>query len=1041
MSETRMRESRRVTVHFAIRCSILCAALQLASAPLYGEENAQRVDFAQSIQPLFETHCYDCHAEGSREGGIYLDDSTGAFAASDSGRRAIVPGRSAESGLLRSLLEDDPDHRMPQDAEPLSTDEIELIRNWIDQGATWPAGKTGQIHWAYIPPVKTELPAAKYAWWTDNPIDLFVADRFEEQGLTPSQPAEKEVLLRRLTLALTGLPPTLEQLDRFLADDSSEAYERQVDRLLASQRYGERWAVDWLDLARYADSNGYQADQLRESWAYRDWVIQALNNDMPFDQFVIEQLAGDLLPGATDAQRIATGFHRTVTCNVEAGVHPEENRVNQVFDRVNTTGTVFLGTTIECCQCHSHKYDPFSQQEYYQLFAYFNNTPVEVEGKGGVSFDFIGPTMDLPLAPSAAAKRAALQSEQRSLKAQREKLVDPDSESRTKWQAAMRQAIKSPPTFHALQPTRFSTSGDETFEVLEDRSVLISGDVPNTSTYVWESTGQPLEAITGFRIEAIDDDSLPGRGPGRGDAARPNFILSELNISLVEQGGQQAIRLHSPHADYSQKGWEVGKAFDGDLKTGWAIGQKFGVAHSATFITDHPIDLLDGDSLRFTLAQNYGNGRTIGRLRISAMVGDPLAHALPAEMIQIFSAKNWTKQQEKKVDEYYAQAHPAVQQIDREMARLQSRLDQVKPSTTLVMVEMEEPRETHFLIRGNYLIPGPEVTHGTPTALHPLDPDLPQNRLGFARWLVDKRNPLLARVTVNRWWASFFGRGIVDSPEDFGTASEPPSHPDLLDWLAVEFMEQGWSPKHIHKMIVMSSTFQQTSNLDEHRLRIDPLNRWLARGPRLRMSAETVRDNALAVSGLLSLKMGGTPVMPHQPAGIWRQVGRNEPKWVDAFDEDRFRRGVYVVWRRAAPYPSFVNFDAPDRASCVVARSRTNTPLQALTLMNDPAYVEIALALADRICNEIPDSTVAEQARIAFRLCVARSPKPEELRELVDLFHAELKRMQADPSTAQTLIGGIEGYRPKSTVAPSRLAAWFHVANVLLNLDETITNG
>jgi hypothetical protein len=502
--------------------------------------------------------------------------------------------------------------------------------------------------------------------------------------------------------------------------------------------------------------------------------------------------------------------------------------------------------------------------------------------------------------------------------------------------------------------------------------------------------------------------------------------------------------LHTATADFSQVKWEVEKAIDGDQKTGWAIGQEFGKPHWASFLTSEPVGSAAGATLTITLDQNYGRGRTMGRPRLSVLVGDASVLEVPDAVVKALTkatAKR-TRKEQKAIDAYYSKSDPELRAIELQIVSADKKLNQILPPTTLVMVEMEEARETFVMKRGNYLSPGDEVTAATPEALPAIDPAYPKTRLGLAKWLVDPDNPLVARVTVNRWWAELFGRGIVSTLEDFGTQSEPPTHPELLDWLAVEFVESGWSMKHVLKEMVMSEAYRRASNVSGEMLEKDAANRWLARGPRFRMSAEMVRDNALAVSGLLSTKMGGEPIMPHQPSGIWRQVGRNEPKWVNATDENRWRRGVYVIWRRAAPYPSFVNFDGPDRSSCVVKRPRTNTPLQALTLMNDPAYVEMALALALRVVSEIPDGTVAERLGHLYELVLCREPQEGEVRHLEAVYRDRAAQLTEAPGVADEVIQGASSVvQAQKGVENAELAAWLHVTTILLNLDETITKG
>ncbi|MBC8327041.1 MAG: DUF1553 domain-containing protein [Verrucomicrobia subdivision 3 bacterium] len=697
-------------------------------------------------------------------------------------------------------------------------------------------------HWAYQKPVRPALPRTD-SKWPRNAIDFFVLRRLETNRIKPSPAAPPEQLLRRVHLDLIGLPPSPAVLNAFLANPSDTAYEKIVNALLNSKHYGERWARPWLDLARYADSNGFQADQLRDSWAYRDWVIDAFNSGMPFNQFVIEQIAGDLLPKATAAQRIATGFHRTPTCNVEAGVHPEENRFNQVVDRVNTTGTVFLGTTLECAQCHDHKYDPFSMKDYYSLFSFFNNTPLEVKQLGnGVTWDFYGPTMELPIKATTATQLQKLNTQREALK----------------------------------------------------------------------------KKVDGLR---------------KGLADEPNP---------------------------------------------------------------------------------------------------------PKNIAAILRKANWSKKEKTTLENHFKVKYPILNQEELKLLALDKQINALKPHTTLVMVEQAKPRETHVMRRGNYLSPGDVVTSETPTALHGFKKNWPRNRLGLARWLVDADNPLVARVTVNRWWAKLMGRGLVATQEDFGTQSVPPTHPDLLDWLAVEFVERGWSMKHIHKQIVMSAMYRQSSRVTPTLLAADATNKFYARAPRLRMSAEMIRDNALAISGLLSTKMQGPPIYPPQPGNIWRHVGRNGPKFNVATDENRFRRGVYVVWRRGAPYASFVNFDAPDRGACVVQRPRTNTPLQALTLMNDEAYVEMTLAFAARVLSNENHGADAKIA-FAFQTALSRSPHKTELNFVKSLLMKRNLYFEKNPKAAAAIVNSIKGWNPPNNLDKGKLAAWFYVANILLNLDETIT--
>ena len=824
-------------------------------------------DFGREIRPILAENCYHCHGpdEKAREARLRLDTFEGATVGGQSGP-AIVPGNPKESELvIRIFSSDVDDHMPPQSSKRLLTaSQKSLLKEWIEAGAKY------EEHWAWEKPRRPGVPPVRNSSLVRNPVDSFLLHKLEQEGLAYSSTIDPAPLLRRLSLDLVGLPPTLEDIRSFeeaWSDPGAreQVYTGAVDRLLSSPRFGERWGRPWLDLARYADSNGFQADQLRPSWSYRDWVIRALNTNMPFDQFTIEQIAGDLLPNATLDQKIATGFHRTVTCNVEAGVSPEGNRVDQVIDRVNTTATVWLGVTLECAQCHDHKYDPFTMGDYYSFFDFFNHTPLEVQlpsNKTDVSHDFVGPYLDIPL------------------------------------------------------------------------------------TSLEKETAESLEQ----QIAAADE--------------RANEILSH------------------PTAGFSP--WETEMRSDQSAR-----------------------DTLPGEIRKLVL--------------------------IPVE--------KQNKDQKSKLQNYFRSKNAALQKLDREIAALQKRRKDIKPTRTLVMVEMEERRATHILNRGEFLSPGKQVRAGTPAILPPARQsgknDERLDRLALAQWLVDRDNPLTARVAVNRWWAELFGNGIVATLEDFGTQSEAPSHPDLLDWLAVEFMQSGWDMKHLLRLMVSSQAYRQSSVVTPFLLEKDPRNILLGRAPRFRLNAERIRDNALAISGLLSKRMFGEPVMPYQPPGLWRQTGRNEPKWREEKDENRWRRGIYIVYRRAAPYPSMVNFDAPDRAACSVARARTNTPNQALTLLNDPAFVEMALALADRVLQE--SSSPGTRIRHAFRLAVSRLPDSREAGILDLLLRERLEHFEAHPREAEDLLGNPQFvYRPR-TKNRRELAAWFYVASALLNLDETIT--
>ena len=1025
----------------------LCVALALGARATA----AAPVDFARDIRPILADRCYDCHGAEKPKGGLQLVSLQTALKGGESGTPALVAGQSAKSELIARVTTADEDDVMPQKGDRLTPAQIELLKRWIDEGANWPEQK----HWAYVKPVRAAPPAlTSHAARVRNPIDNFIFARLETEGLAPSPELDKPRWLRRVSLDLIGLPPTPAELAAFMADPSPRAYEVAVDRLLASPHYGERWARPWLDLARYADSHGFQRDDLRDIWPYRDWVIRAMNADLPFDQFTTWQLAGDLLPPTQDPRLktqdidrlVATGFHRSVATNVEAGSDQEEGRVNQVFDRVNTTAAVWLGSTLECAQCHNHKYDPFTQKEYYQFFAYFNHTAQETDfltPKAMASLKFTGPYLELPDA-AKEEKRRALQARITELDAQIAAAGQRALEGREAWEASATAGAESAAETHVLEIADFESVGGSDYKMLPDKSVLLLEEAPDRDTYVL-TIRTKLTGISAFKIEALTDPSLPGMGPGRGDAARPNFILNHVRATMVKAGGAQPepLKFVRATASYSQARFSVENVLKvNDDKTGWAIGQQFHKEHWAMLELAAPIGSAEGVTLKFSLVQNFGNGRTIGRVRLSAITGRASAKPLPAEIAAVLRTPKAerTPPQLAQLDEYFLSQDKTVDNLRLARAKLVAESAALKGPQTLVMRELAESRPTAVMKRGNFLDPGEPVQAGTPAVLHATPGKGERaSRLDLARWLVERENPLVARVTVNRWWSEFFGRGIVGTLEDFGVKGEPPTHPELLDWLAVEFMEHGWSMKHIHKLIALSATYRQSSRLTPELLARDDQNRLLARGPRFRLDAETIRDNALAVAGLLSPKMGGPPVRPYQPPGLWEnKLGGDRVTYDVSEGEDAHRRGIYTVWKRSSPYPSFMNFDATARTACTIKRSRSNTPLQALTLLNDPVYVEAALGLARRTLTEQPDGNVEARLRHAFQLCLARTPSAQETAALKKLFEQQAASYAGNPGAAKALIGK---FAPPAGIPAEDFAAWHAVATALLNLDETITKG
>jgi mono/diheme cytochrome c family protein len=830
------------------RARLLCPPLALFCLAAAARAD-QPVDYLRDVKPILARHCTSCHGEKAKKGGLRLDTAASLRKGGSSGP-GLVPGKSAQSLLIHAVKGTDGMTPMPYKAPALSGAQIRTLAAWIDQGAKAPAHeKAGAAgHWAFQPPVRPAFPAVKDARRVHNPIDRFVLAQLEERGLRPSPEADRATLIRRLSLDLLGLPPSPHEVAAFLADRAPDAYERLVERLLASPHYGERWGRHWLDLARYADTHGFTIDTPREIWMYRDWVIDALNRDLPFDRFVIEQYAGDLLPKATFAQKVATGFHRNTLINEEGGIDLEQFRVEAVADRVSTTGVVFLGLTLGCARCHDHKYDPISQKEFYRLFAFLNNQSEPALSRAS---------------PELSAKRAAIR--------------------------------------HKL---------DKMEEELDVR----------LKEYVHKL---PEAERAGLKQE----------------------ITVILNLRPDQRTAGQKRQLA---AFFSKRGADLKQRFD-------------------------------------TLAA--------------------------------------LKKQEPKFP------------------------------TTLVLQELPKPRVTHVHIGGDFTRKGAAVTPGVPAVLHELQAHGSQpvglNRLDLARWLVDRGNPLTARVTVNRVWQRYFGAGLVETENDFGTQGALPTHPELLDWLAVEFMDRGWRLKELHRLIVTSATYRQSSRARADLAEADPHNKLLARQARVRLEAEVVRDNALAASGLLSRKVGGPSVFPPQPEGVYQFTQVRRP-WQVSPGADRYRRGVYTFYQRSAPYPALTVFDAPDATSSCTRRVRSNTPLQALTLLNDQAFLELARGLADRVIADcglrIADSRtdgVRERIRYAFRLCLAREPSTAELKRLEQYYRQQLEEFTAAPAEAHALLGGAPAKGPQSAIPNQQSAidraAWASLARVLLNLDEFIT--
>ena len=1047
---------------------------------------AAQVDFARDIQPILQSQCYECHGTEKARGRLRLDRRTAALEGGSTGA-AVIPGNSEGSLLIRRVLGLDDEERMPKDGEPLPDAQIALLRSWIDQGAPWPqlpgsataaeAERSEPEHWAYRVPSRPGLPEVKAGGWVRSPIDRFVLARLEKEGLTPSPQAPLETLVRRVSLDLVGLPPSPQEVDAVLADASRDghdaAYERLVDRLLASPHYGERWARPWLDLARYADSHGFEKDLPRVMWKYRDWVIDALNRDMPFDRFTVEQIAGDMLPDATREQIVASGFHRNAMTNEEGGIDPGEAHHEVLVDRVSTTATVWLGTTLGCAQCHNHKYDPFSQKDYYRMMAFFSNTDYEVRRLGDGT-KFTETEIDVPT-PEQEAKRKTLQTEIDALTTKMETQTPALDRAQRLWEASARAEAEA--RWRVVTPEVLD-GGEVTLTSRPDGSVIASGGSPGYAVYTIEGVSS-LPRITAIRLEALPDPSLPKGGPGRdtygnfqlnGFEAQvmPGMAKSVGSASLTARGAPSPLALaRRPASGRLPSGaslgpqalsWSSIKSDDGgaSLDTffpknpprdayaprGWRIDasrEDTRRPRQIVFTLERPIVAPGGARLRVSLKHlSSAVGQAIGRFRLSVT-----SSATPQRIVEIparlrpvldVAPASRTEQHQKDLAAFHRTVAASLKPTRERLAALQRELRALAIPTALVMRERPgHARPSTFMRRrGSFLDKGEQVYAGVPRVLHQLRDDQMPNRLGLAHWLVDEANPLTARVAVNRAWEALFGRGLVETSEDFGTQGAPPSHPELLDWLATEFVRQGWRTKSLHRSIVLSATYRQSSTAPPALIERDPYNRLLARGARFRMEAEMIRDHTLAASGLLTRAVGGPSVFPPQPEGIW-DIPYSSEKWTSSVGVDRYRRGLYTFIRRSAAYPSLVTFDGTSREFCTVRRVRTNTPLQALTTLNDEAYFEAAQGLAARLLKEAANSE--DRAAYAFRLVTGRAPSATELERITASQQKHLERFRTAPDTASRTIGA---YRVPAIDAAEQ-AAWTLVANSLLNLDEALT--
>jgi mono/diheme cytochrome c family protein len=1053
---------------------LVCTSAAVSSAR--SPAGPAKVDFNRDIRPILSEHCYACHGpdEQKRKAGLRLDVQENAFKELKSGNRALVAGDLARSAMVAHITSTDPEEVMPppKHNRPLKPEQIALLKRWVQEGAQW------KKHWSFIPPERSELLSVKDPKWPRNPIDYFTLARLEKEKLRPNPEADKPTLVRRATFDLTGLPPTIEEVDAFLADKSQDAYEKLVDRLLASPHYGERMAQNWMDLARYADTSGYHFDGVRFMWLWRDWVIKAFNDNQPYDEFTVEQLAGDLLPKPTQSQRVATGFVRNNMTNDEGGADPDEYLNKYVVDRVNTFGAAWLGLTVGCTECHDHKYDPLTTKEFYRLYAFFHNVPEK--GLDRIRTDNPPPRLPVPTTEQAlkfVETEFALKDAEKTLQDRSNEL----GETQEKWERVTDAKPPPKPNEEGLVAT---LAFDDSLTVASSRGAaegrIVDAEKPEFAegrpgkalkldgkAYADFGPLVSFEHTNAFSYGAwvkVDGDgavlSKMEKSPGfRGFDLF--FADERFQVHLIHTWPDNGLKVRTKEK-FSKNQWmQVLATHDG---SGNASGVKL-------YVNGRVRDVeIEKDNLTGTITNSepLRIGARNGESQLKGQVDDVRFYqrTLSAEDARWLTFKSYlpiiaksrghrTDEERGDLQRFYKENY-AVDYLRSETALAEARKHKEesykKIPTTLIMEEMNPPRDSFVLVRGDFRNPGEKVTPGTPAVL----PQLPEgdaNRLTLARWLIAKENPLMARVTVNRYWSVFFGTGLVKTINDFGSQGEWPSHPELLDWLAVQFRDGGdiqhrkgassrferkssspWDVKGFVRLMVTSATYRQSAAVTPEKLERDPYDRLFTRGPRVRLDAEFVRDNALAVAGLLNDKIGGPSVKPYQPPGTWDGVDVN---YVQDKGDDLYRRGMYVFWRRSAHYPSFATFDAPNREVCTFLRQRTQTPLQSLVLMNDPVYVEAARGLAERVLREEPENADKRLVR-AFRHTLGRVPKSDEVAVLQKTYEQQLANFKSDTKAAEALLKVGESPLPEKADA-AELAAMTTVANVLLNLNETIT--
>jgi hypothetical protein len=976
------------------------------------------LSYNRDVRPILSDNCFSCHGfdPKNRKADLRLDTFDGAMA-----EGAIVPGDIAKSEVWSRIISEDQDEIMPppKSHKKLTATQKDILKRWIEAGAKY------EKHWSFVPIASVVPPVVKQTDWSRNELDHFVLAQLEQAGLKPSPEASRETLIRRISLDLTGLPPTLKEVDDFLADTSPQAFEKVVDRLLKSPHYGERMALDWLDAARYADSNGYQVDRDREMWPWRDWVIAAFNDNMRFDQFTIEQLAGDLLPGATLTQRIATGFNRNHMTNEEGGIIPEEFLAEYTADRVETTAAVWLGQTFNCCRCHDHKYDPFTAKDFYSLKAFFHNVPEQGVGNRKAKPNASAPPVITAPSPSLDAKKAVLEKQRAELQSQRDTAASQSMPGLDAWT----QRVQA----NSVRWKRLgflSVTGAGLPSEIDAGAVKVGIQVGDDFWNFKATTAPQADRITAIRLvgEVIGEET--------------NFRINHVDATALTGSKQAPLGLRASAFEDSLPVKVLQPLLKPGNRAPHNLRIQLGKSESAVFLLREPLQPAGPAGLVVTVGARANTGSVRWHLEVTADEPDLLVPA-SIQAIATKAASNRSSDELQVLQAAYAATLPEMRRLDDAILALDEQLGDLdlQYPASMVMEEMMKPRDTFILMRGAYDKKGEKVTAATPAVLPPMAMDLPRNRLGLAKWLVSVENPLTARVVVNRFWQQIFGTGLVKTSEDFGAQGDAPSHPELLDWLAGEFMRSGWDVQHVLKLIVTSATYRQQSQFTPELLSKDPDNRLHARGPRFRLTGEFVRDQALAVSGLLVPRLGGPPVRPYHPDGIYEAMAPTSADTVKKYFQDHgdalHRRTLYTYWKRSIPHPAMLAFGTPFRESCTLQRPRRTTPLQALNLMNDVTYIEAARFLAQRMMTE-GGGTVDARLAHAFRIVLARSPSSAQLSVLRRAYHSSLATFKDDAPAVTALLS--HGERPSDPkLNPHELAAFTSVASTLLCMDEVVT--